>query len=202
MKNEAPTKEQVLFIIRRIIAELTMEPEKTKVTAEQIGYSTVGILIDPNPTDYGRILGGGGSREHLGGMKAICKLISDRCGKNFDLTLKQIPPATGPKQILEFKPVTKWPKDEIQALTEDIFHWIIDPPCKVVISDSKVATNTEIAVFVSEDVPPRTVEWITMRLTPIYKAIGLKNGRLISFNIIQDDSVLRDLIARDRAEAA
>lgn len=198
MNPNTPSTEQILFIIRRIIAELAIEPEKTKVKVEEIGFqgSTVGIEIDAWPADYSKILGQ--KTDNLRAMMMICKLVTDRCGgrKSFELTLKRIPKddSVVPRNLDEFKPIENWRRDDIRALTEDIFTWIVGQPFKVLVSDGKQG-KTAIDVIIGNQVSSVTADWIKIKLQPLYKAMGMRNGRIIIFNLIQDETVLAKFAA-------
>lgn len=195
-RNPAPSKDQVLFLIRRIINELATEPTKTKVTAEQLGLSTIGVEIDAWPEDYGRILGR--NTDYLRAMKMICKLISDRSGKSIELSLKRIPEnASGEKNNREhdIKANDNWRRDDMRALTEDMFGQIVDGPAYVMVSDGKQG-KTAVDVVVGDNVSPATAQWIKAKLQPLYQAIGIKNQRIIAFNLIRDEGMLHQMLNR------
>lgn len=182
--NPEPSIDAVLSVIRRIIAELSIEPEKTKVTAEKIGMRLVAIEIDPNPSDYSKILGKNGG-DHLAAMRMICKLVSDRGSLKYQLRLIEIPKGIPQSVMPPFKPAMHWRKDEFQVLTEDIFALVQRGSATVVISDQSGKENTAIEVIVGKEVPKGTVDWINQKLHQLYKSMGLKNGRIMSFNLIQ-----------------
>lgn len=189
--NPIPSTEQILFLLRRIIHEITLEPEKTNVTSEKVGMTLVGIEIDPNPGDYSKLLGS--NRDHLHAMKMVCKLISDRSPIKYELTLKRAPEGTPQNQMPEFQLQDNWRRDHIKALTHDMFSMIIGSPYWVEVTDGKQG-KTAVEVVVSSAVSKATCDWITMRLMPLYKSIGLKNGRIIAFNVIQNDEALAQFI--------
>ena len=192
--NEGPSTEQLLFLIRRIIAELALEPAKTSVTTEELGFNTVGIDVDPHLPDYGKIIGQ--NIDHLKAFRMICKLVSDRTGKNFQFTVKRAPENAAQAVAIKHEPVVpqdKWNRDHIQALVEDLFNCILGQPFKVMITDGRQG-KTAVDVVIPNSVPRATADFIHRRLEPLMKAVGMKNQRLFSFNVIQDDTALDRLM--------
>jgi hypothetical protein len=189
--NNGPSVEQVLFLIRRFVAELTTEFDKTKFNVEKIGYggNVTGLEIDPFPGDYSKILGK--DTDHLRALKMICKLASDRMeGRSVELSVRRLEGMVEPTRMPDFTLKEVWARDHIRALTEDLFNAIVEPPFKVLIQDGGQG-KTVIDVIVSSRVPKPTVEWMKQKLQPLYKSIGLKNGRIFVLNIVQDDQALR-----------
>lgn len=195
--NPIPSTDQVLFLLRRIINEITLEPEKTKVAAENIGRfsSLVGIEIIPNPADYSKLLGS--KCDHLKAYQLICKLISDRSPTKYEVTIKRIPEGTPQNEMPEFKIQHEWRRDHIKAITHDMFSMIIGSPYLVEVTDG-VQEKTAVEVLVSSAVSKATIDWILIRLVPLYKSMGLKNGRIISFNIIQNDEALEKMLPQPK----
>lgn len=193
--NPAPSPEQVLFLIRRIIAEITTQPEKTKVKAERIGLRMVSITIDAWQPDYAKILGKG--TDNLRGMKTICKLISDRAdaervGLSYELNMLRIPKDENAEksEFREFVPQHDWRRDHILAITQDMMGMVLSQPSIVLMNDGKDVA-TAIDVIVGHEVAPQTASWLQLKLQPLYKSIGLKNGRIISFSVTRDDNLMR-----------
>lgn len=185
--SEAPSIEEIVVLIRRIIAEIAAKPEKTKVDWRANGLATFNITIHPWQEDYGRILGS--NREHLSALKTICKLVSDRHGKTFNLEMDRLPAGEAQKP-LEFHPAEKWNRDNVQSILEGVFSFCVPPPYRILISDD-INLQTAVDVVLSEtEVSQATARWIHAKLQPLMTAIGKRNGRVFSFNIVQDDSLL------------
>jgi predicted RNA-binding protein YlqC (UPF0109 family) len=183
--------QSAIYLIKSILEQITIMPDKIQVVPEQLGYSTVSIEIRADATDYGKVLGEKG--DHLRALKTICKLISDKSREKIELSLLEMP--GGSKQNLApFSTNAAWPKEKIQTLLQALFELIFDGGCRVVISDGSNG-RTAVDVLVSERENRRTCEWVHEKLDSLIKAIGLRNGRLVAFNVIQDEAALQHAIA-------
>lgn len=185
MTNTTTIAEEVcLQIARRLIEQIVLHPEHLK--AEQDSFDPNTINFQLHRGDMARLMGEQGAKKK--GIQYICKLIGRKQGKNIHLHFDE--PEIGEyDRYPRFEVVDPWNSATLHALVSDIADAALEHPATVKFIDGVAAKDkgkTRISVLTSPEERKETLEELNLALGPLFKAIGMANGRstmVINFEV-------------------
>lgn len=173
-------------IIRRILEEITLHPDKIKITNNRIGRGLTDMVIESHPGDTPRVIGQGG--KHSRSIFLLVSMIGRKSGESIRCRIPD-PEIRIKEPNKPFVPKDPWNNENVLTLANDICDAIFCHPSLVEIVDGPdFASALDISTDPEES--EKTVEKAAECLTPLFGAIGKSNGRHLFVTVAPKESAI------------
>ena len=165
-------------LLRRILNGLISHTGDLEIIKQYSGGSLTKYTIRSHVADAPRIMGKGGLRFRA--YRFILACIGQKFNKQIQLDNMLDPVVGQPEQFPRYKFNPRWPKEEIEALLQDMCDAIFSFPCGIILVEGAGS-----AIFQIMHDPRESAAFIEKALPPIQdlmQAIGVTNGCQISID--------------------
>lgn len=182
--TKQPPAETCVNIIRKIAAELSLH--RNHILVEQDSFDDLMINVQVHRADMGRLMGEKGV--HKDAILAIAKRIGAKGRTNFNIQFLE--PEIGEKDRFRgFQVVDPWDSTGVVTLFKELSNALLDYPSELKIRDGVKAEDigkTRIDILTHPRESDETMEELNVKLAPLFKAIGLANGRRLTARFVPD----------------